>query len=207
MQHLFLQLALALLQLRNPSRALSQHGLLLLQGHLQLQVLLTGALTDHIGTVKLLLQKGHLKNKKMPEKWACNRVWLLCICFLADWSFSLVCLKQHLVIFLLQLSLIVLLHVFHLLPVDVQLFSARWQTRLQFGYLMSKRRELVTDGGHVSLPVSAQDGWILAVLAVIGFRARASSIQLNIQEFWLILFIPLLQFIKLSTFISTFQSS
>lgn len=60
---LCLQLALTLLQFRDVSRALRQHGLLLLEGELQLQVLLVGVLTNQTSTVELLLQRGHLKNR------------------------------------------------------------------------------------------------------------------------------------------------
>lgn len=62
-----LQLVLTFLQFRDVSSALSQHRLLLLQRQLQLQVLLIGALTDLSGTTELLLQDGHLKNKR-PDK-------------------------------------------------------------------------------------------------------------------------------------------
>lgn len=65
--HLPVQLALALLQLRNSSAALCEHGLLLLERKLQLQVLLTGALTNQSGAVKLLLQRGHLKSREGVE--------------------------------------------------------------------------------------------------------------------------------------------
>lgn len=66
--HQRLQLALTLLQFMDVSRALAQHGLLLLQRQLQLQVLLSGALTDLSGAAELLLQDGGLKNKR-PDKW------------------------------------------------------------------------------------------------------------------------------------------
>lgn len=59
--YLFLQLALALLQFTDACGALCQHGLLLLQRELQLQVLLTGALTNQAGAVELLLQRTNLK--------------------------------------------------------------------------------------------------------------------------------------------------
>lgn len=62
--YLFLQLTLTLLQFRDVSRALGQHGLLLLEWKLQLQVLLAGALTHQAGTVELLLQGGHLEREE-----------------------------------------------------------------------------------------------------------------------------------------------
>lgn len=58
-----LQLVLTLLQLRDVGSALGQHRLLLLQGQLQLQVLLVGALTDLSGTTELLLQDGRLEKR------------------------------------------------------------------------------------------------------------------------------------------------
>lgn len=61
--YLCVQLALALLQLRNTRSALSQHSLLLLQGKLQLQVLLTLTLTNQAGAVELPLQRGYLNRK------------------------------------------------------------------------------------------------------------------------------------------------
>lgn len=66
--HLRLQLALTFLQFRDASSAVSQHGLLLLQRQLQLQVLLIGALTDLRGTAELLLQGGGLKDKGAEER-------------------------------------------------------------------------------------------------------------------------------------------
>lgn len=62
-----LQLALTFLQLRDVSSAVSEHGLLLLQRNLQLQVLLVGALTHLSGATELLLQGGHLKHKGADE--------------------------------------------------------------------------------------------------------------------------------------------
>lgn len=50
------------------SSAVGQHGLLLLQRQLQLQVLLIGALTDLRGTAELLLQGGRLKDKGAEER-------------------------------------------------------------------------------------------------------------------------------------------
>lgn len=65
--HLCLQTALTLLQLRDVSSALGQHGLLLLERELQLQVLLVGALTNQAGTVELLLQRGHLRMQEQAR--------------------------------------------------------------------------------------------------------------------------------------------
>lgn len=62
--YLSLQLTLALLQLRDVGRAFSQHGLLLLERKLQLQVLFTGALTNQTGAVELVLQRGHLRREE-----------------------------------------------------------------------------------------------------------------------------------------------
>lgn len=61
---LCLQLALTLLQFGDVSSALRQHGLLLLEGKLQLHVLLIGVLTNQTSAVELLLQRGHLKNRR-----------------------------------------------------------------------------------------------------------------------------------------------
>lgn len=66
--YLGLQLVLTFLQFRDASSAVSQHGLLLLQRQLQLQVLLVGALTDLSGTAELLLQGGRLKDKGADER-------------------------------------------------------------------------------------------------------------------------------------------
>lgn len=66
--YLFLQLALTLLQFRDVSRALSQHGLLLLERKLELQVLLTGALTNQAEPVELLLQRGHLEREEQGTR-------------------------------------------------------------------------------------------------------------------------------------------
>lgn len=62
--YLSLQKALALLQLGDAGRALGQHGLLLLERNLELQVLLAGALANQPGAVELLLQRGHLWSEK-----------------------------------------------------------------------------------------------------------------------------------------------
>jgi len=62
--NLCLQLALTVLQFRDVSSALSQHGLLPLERKLQLQVLLSGALTNQTGPVELLLQRGHLRRQR-----------------------------------------------------------------------------------------------------------------------------------------------
>lgn len=63
-------MALTLLQLRDVTSALSQHGLLLLERKLQLQVLLTGALTNQAGTVEPLLQRGHLRREEQGRRSA-----------------------------------------------------------------------------------------------------------------------------------------
>lgn len=60
--NLCLQLTLALLQLRDASGTLRQHGLLLLQRKLQLNVLLVTALANQSGTAELLLQGESLRS-------------------------------------------------------------------------------------------------------------------------------------------------
>lgn len=111
--YLCLQLVLALLQLRDVSVALSQHGLLLLEGKLQLQVLLVGALTDLSGTTELLLQRRHLKNRgdgRCASNTKRGR---------ESTNSGGRIVTLYLVIPLLKLALIVLLHLFHLLQVYV----------------------------------------------------------------------------------------
>ena len=54
----------AVLQVRDVGGALSQHGLLLLERKLQLQVLLAGSLTLQAGAVEPLLQRRHLRREE-----------------------------------------------------------------------------------------------------------------------------------------------
>lgn len=107
-----MQLALALLQLRNSSAALCEHGLLLLERKLQLQVLLTGALTNQSGAVKLLLQRGHLKSREGVENMCLRSGFWMNL-----HEFSCIVTTLYLLLVPLQLGLVVLLHLFYLLQV------------------------------------------------------------------------------------------
>lgn len=107
-----MQLALALLQLRNTSAALCEHGLLLLERKLQLQVLLTGALTNQSGAVKLLLQRGHLKSREGVENMCLRSGFWMNL-----QEFPALLPTLYLLLVPLQLGLIVLLHLFYLLQV------------------------------------------------------------------------------------------
>lgn len=100
-----MQLALTLLQFRDVSSALGQHGLLPLQGNLQLQVLLVGALTDLSGTTELLLQGGRLKNEGGGERESADGQKTTKGEIVDTW----LCKLQHLVVLLQKLHLKVLL--------------------------------------------------------------------------------------------------
>jgi hypothetical protein len=74
--HLCLEQALAVLQLSDAGGALRQHGLLLLQGPLELQGLLCGGLTHQSGATELLLQAGDLVGGRGHRvRMDTRRVW------------------------------------------------------------------------------------------------------------------------------------
>lgn len=178
---LFLQLALALLQLRNPIRALSQHGLLLLQTHLQLKVLLTGALANRSGAVELLLQEGHLRNKKEHVWERGLAVWLQYV-FSSTLTRFLQRVWSHTWSFFFCSSVSYLFF--------ISSMCSRWEFSSSLQADRSDCSWLIWRGNiqDVTSVTLAEDG-ILAVVATLGFMSCAwISVVRCTGVFWPILF-------------------